>query len=98
MRTLAYLLSALAGAALASIVAPEYVPHVVLGLFAVCIALSWSVVAKSGALVKGPGALLGQFNPLAEAPLTRYRSAFFCSAAAVAGACTGVLLRVMGVL
>lgn len=98
MRTLPYLVSAIFGAFLASIVASEYVPHVVLGLFAVCIALSWFVVVESGALVKGPGALLGGFNPLAKAPRTRYRSAFFCSAAAVAGACISLLFRVMGVL
>jgi len=88
----------LAGAMLARVVAPDYVPHLIFGLFAVCIVLSWSVVAENGALVKGPGALLGQFNPTVKTRRTWCRTAFLCSAAAVAGACMSLLLTVMGIL
>lgn len=96
MYVLLPLLSAIAGALLAGVVTAEYVPHVILGLFAVCIALSWFVVAENRAFSKGPGVLLGKFNPLVKARRTKVRSAFFCSAAAVAGACIGLLLRITG--
>ena len=96
MKFLLALLCAVAGALLASTVAPEYVPHVVLGLFAVCIACSWVVVTQSDAMKKGPSVLFGTFMPTGRARRTRMLSAFFYSAAAVLGACVGLLVKVVG--
>jgi hypothetical protein len=95
---LPYVVAGFAGAMLVSVVAPDFVLHVVFGLFAICIALSWSVVAENGALAKGPWALLGRFDPTVQTRRTRRRTAFFFSAAAVAGACVNLLLRVAGAL
>lgn len=91
-------ISALGGAVLARTVSSDYVPHVVFGLFAVCIALSWSVVGENGALVKGPGVLLGQFDPMVKTRRSWFRTGFFCAAASVAGACVGLILRVTGIV
>lgn len=91
-------IAAFAGALLVRLVTSEYVPHVILGLFAVCIALAWSVVAENGALVKGPGILFGQFEPTVKTRRSRFRTGFFCAATAVAGACVSLLLKVTGIL
>ena len=92
------LLCAVAGALVASAVPSEDAGSVVIVLFGICIGFSWVVIAQSGALLKGPGALLGQFNPIGKARPTRSLTAFFCSAGAVAGASASILARVVGIL
>lgn len=89
-------LCVMAGALLVSIVAPEYVLHVVLGLFAVCIVCSWAVVTQSDAMKDGPSVLFATYIPTGKARRTRMLGAFFFSAAATLGACVGLFARVVG--
>jgi hypothetical protein len=91
MKVAPYLLSAIAGALLASTVEAEYAPYVVGGFFIASIALSSFVIAENNGLIKGPGALLGKFDPTTKTRRTRLRNAFFFLAAAAIGACLSLI-------